>query len=275
MTMPEAFHIEEDDLIQYALGTLKEAQLGTMTAHISMCNTCRSELARIQVELACFAAVQPEEGELPADAKDRFMARLTSDAPAAESKLGQFRDKSRVYLAGKAVNNWFASPMPLRILSGLLAAACVFLAYDDLSHIHENRQLLPEMKRLANETAELDELRDFLRGNNTQQVTLHVKPVLQKEPEGHAVYSAATGKLVFTASNMAELPDGKAYELWVLPAGGGAPVPAGTFVPDRQGNGAVIFPNIPTNVQASGFGITVEDAKGAAKPTPPILLSGQ
>ena len=274
MTMPEAFHIEEDDLIQYALGTLKEAQLGTMTAHISMCNTCRSELARIQVELACFAAVQPEEGELPADAKDRFMARLTTGAPA-ESKLVQFREKSRVYLAGKAFQNWLESPMPLKILSGLLAAACVFLAYDDLSHIHENRQLLPAMKRLANETAELDELKDFLRGNNTQQVTLRVRPVVQKEPEGHAVYSAATGKLVFTASNMAELPDGKAYELWVLPAGGGAPVPAGTFVPDRQGNGAVIFPTIPTNVQAGGFGITVEDAKGSATPTPPILLSGQ
>ena len=76
--MPGAFHIEEDDLIQYALGTLKESQLGTFTAHISMCNTCRAELGRIQVELAGFAAAMPET-DVPAGARERFMAQLTID----------------------------------------------------------------------------------------------------------------------------------------------------------------------------------------------------
>ena len=257
MSMPRPFHIEEDELIQYALGTLKDAQLTTLTAHVSMCTECRTKLAAIQVELAAYASALPPEGELPSSARDRFLAKLTT-AAASESRLDQVREESRTGAATKSIKDWFATPMPLRILSGALAAAVVFLAYDDLSHIHENRQMIPEMRRLVKETAEYEDLKQFLQGNNTQEVTLHEKPLANKTPEGHAIYSSTTGRLVFTAANMPAPPAGKAYELWLLPASGAAPIPAGTFVPDRAGNGAVIFPNLPENTPAGGFGITVE-----------------
>jgi anti-sigma-K factor RskA len=74
---------------------------------------------------------------------------------------------------------------------------------------------------------------------------------------------------------MPDVPAGKAYELWILPASGSAPIAAGTFTPDRRGNGAVIFPQLPLDVQAGGFAITVEEAKGSDKPTSPVILSGQ
>jgi anti-sigma-K factor RskA len=273
MTMPEAFHISEEDLIQYALGTLKEGQLSQFTAHISHCNICRGELAQTQVELASFASVQPI-AELPAGARERFLNRLTSDT-VVDSKLVQMRNKSRVYIVGRSFQHWLETPMPLKVLSGLLAAALMFTIYDDLSHIHQIRQLQPERLRFERQAAELSDLKEFLRGANVQQVTLHEKPGLTKAPEGHVLYSAASGKLVFTASNMPAAPTGKAYELWVLPAAGGAPVPAGIFTPDLQGNAAVIFPEISSAVPASGFGVTVEDAAGSRAPTSAIILSGQ
>ena len=272
MTMREAFHIPEEDLIQYAMGTLKDAQLSQFTAHVSLCNVCRADLARIQVELASFSVVQPLE-ELPEGARDRFVSRLVSDSAPA-SKLTQMRNKNRVYIMVKSFQTWLETPVPFRILSGALAAALIFAAYDDVSHIHQIRQLLPEMKRFEVESAQFAELKDFLRGSNTQQVSLHDKPPLAKAPEGHAIYSASSGKLVFTASNMPTPPLGKAYELWLLPVSG-APIPAGTFTPNLQGSAAVIFPDIPRNVQANGFGVTVEDAAGAKAPTLPIILSGQ
>jgi len=273
MSMPETLHIEQDELIQYAMGTLKEAQLTTLTAHISMCNTCRGELGKIHLDLACYATVMPQE-QLPEGAQGRFMERLTSGS-AVESKFVQMRNKSRLYVISKSVHNWLGTPMPLKILCGALAAAVLLLGYDDLSHIHENRQLMPEMKRFEKETVELQELREFLQGSHLQTVTLRERPLQSKTPEGHALYSAVQGKLVFLASNMAAPPAGKAYELWVLPAGGGAPIAAGTFVPDHDGSGSIIFPSIPGNVPAAGFGITLEDAKGSPTPTSPILLSGQ
>ena len=271
--MPEAFHIDEDDLIQYALGSLKETQLGTLTAHISLCNQCRDALAKVQLDLAAFASVQPLS-DVPAGARDRFVAKLSSGA-AGESKLVQMRNKSRLYIVGKSFQHWLETPMPLKILSGALAAALLFVAYDDVSHIHQIRQFGPEMARLERQAADLAELKEFLRGSNAQQVTLHEKPSAAKAPEGHTLYSSTTGKLVFTVSNMPAVPAGKTYELWVIPAGKGTPIPAGTFKPDMQGNAAVIFPDIPANVQAAAFGVTIENDGGATAPTMPIVLSGQ
>ena len=273
MSMQDSLHIPEDDLIQYALGTLKETQLGNLTAHISMCNVCRGSLAKIQVELASYAAVQPQS-EIPAGARERFLARLSGDA-TADSKFTQMRNGSGLFVASKAVQSWFQTPVPLRIVSGLLAAALAFVAYDDLSHIHQIRELLPAMNRFERQNAELTELRSFLQGTHVQQVTLREKPLVNHTPEGHTIYSATQGKLVFTASNIAAPPNGKAYELWILPVGGGKPVPVGTFTPDLQGNAALIFPTIPKDVQASGFGVTIENAEGSETPTLPIVLSGQ
>jgi anti-sigma-K factor RskA len=273
MTTQDALHIQPDDLIQYALGNLKESQLGTMTAHISMCNVCRGELGKIQVELASFAAVQPET-ELPAGARERFMSKL-QQSPSAQSKFVQARDRNRFYIMTKSLQGWIESAVPVRILAGALAVAVIILAYDDLDHVHEVRQMVPALKRAERDTAQLAELKNFLHGSNIQQVTLHQKPNVDKVPEGHTLYSSTTGELVFTASNMQTPPEGKTYELWLLPAGGGKPIPAGTFVPDLQGNGAIVFPELAENVQAAGFGITVENEGGATTPTLPIILSGQ
>ena len=273
MSMQDSLHIPEDDLIQYALGTLKDTQLGNMTAHISMCNVCRAELAKIQVELASYAASQPQT-EVPAGARERFLARLSNDSAQA-SKLLQMRNDRPLSGAASSVLGWFQGPVPLRILSGALAAALAFVAYDDLSHVHQIRELVPAMNRFEKQNAELTELRNFLQGAHTQQVTLRPKPQVDRTPEGHTIYSATQGKLVFTASNMQAPPVGKTYELWILPASGAKPIPAGTFTPDLQGNAAIIFPSIPVDVQASGFGVTVEDAEGAQTPTMPIILSGQ
>jgi anti-sigma-K factor RskA len=92
-------------------------------------------------------------------------------------------------------------------------------------------------------------------------------------PSARAVYLASRGALVLQASNMQPLPENKTYELWVIPTSG-APVPAGLFRPDSTGSASVVLPAIPRGVQAKAFGITIENAGGAATPTAPIILSG-
>jgi hypothetical protein len=238
-----------------------------------MCGECRTALGQVQADCASYAAVQPME-ELPHGAKDRFLARLSSDT-APVSTFVKISNRSRTYIVSKAFRHWLESPAPMFILSGVLAAALLFVGYDDLSHIHQIRQMQPAVQRFEKASAQFDDLKQFLQGANAQQVTLHRSPLGDKEPEGHVLYSATTGRLVFTASNLPGPPPGKAYELWLLPAAGGAPIPAGVFSPDLQGSAAVVFPEIPPDVQASGFGVTVEDAAGSRAPTTPIYLSGQ
>lgn len=269
----QAFHLEEDDLIQYALGTLKETQLTQFTAHISLCNQCRTRVAQYQADLGVFAAVQPES-PIPSGARERFLNRLRAPA-TPETPLEKIRNKSRAYLVSKAFRHWMDTPAPLLILSGALAVVLAFVGYDDLSHIHQIRQMLPEINRFERDSARFEQLEDFLRGTNAQDATLHRNPNSTKEPEGHVLYSATSGRLVFTATNMPGPPPGKIYELWVLPAAGGTPIPAGTFTPDLQGSAALVFPQIPANIQASGFGVTVEEDGGSKTPTPPMYMSGQ
>ncbi|WP_263357534.1 anti-sigma factor [Acidicapsa ligni] len=272
MSMQDAVHIPEDDLIQYALGTLPEVQLGNLTAHISLCNQCRDELARIQVELASYATVIPQEA-VPAGARERFLKKLNTDT--TESKFTQMRNNNRMFIATKSLHEWLQTPMPLRILSGALAAALLFVAYDDVTHMRQIRQLMPAMARAESQNSELAELKEFLHGNGAQHVSLSPKPVAQKMPEGHVLYAAVSGKLVFTAANLLPIPAGKTYELWLIPANGTPPIPAGLFKPDLQGDAAVIFPSLPTQMQASAFGVTIENEGGATTPTAPIVLSGQ
>jgi anti-sigma-K factor RskA len=93
-------------------------------------------------------------------------------------------------------------------------------------------------------------------------------------PRARAVYLAARGALIFQASNLGPLPEHKAYELWVIPANGKAPIPAGLFWPDAAGSANLVLPKLPVGVPAKAFGVTIENAEGSPWPTTPIILAG-
>jgi len=109
---------------------------------------------------------------------------------------------------------------------------------------------------------------------DAMRVTL-VKTPSKTTPVGRASYVAGKGALLFTASNLDPLDPSKTYELWIIPADGSSPVPAGTFNPDMHGDAALIMPDIPKGIIAKAFGITVEDQGGSLKPTSPIVLQGE
>ena len=112
-----------------------------------------------------------------------------------------------------------------------------------------------------------------LSGPSAVKVSLTV-PKLQASPSARATYVQGTGTLLLQAGNMAPLPSGKVYELWLIPANGKSPIPAGTFRPDAQGNANLLIAKIQEAVPAKAFGITVEHAGGSTTPTLPILLAG-
>ena len=116
-------------------------------------------------------------------------------------------------------------------------------------------------------------LMETINDPSAQRVTL----TLSKQapvPQGKATYVPSKGALVFVANNMAPLEPFKVYELWIIPAGGSAPVAAGTFHPDAGGNASVIMPPLPQGVTAKAFGITVENEGGSQTPTMPIIMAG-
>jgi anti-sigma-K factor RskA len=119
----------------------------------------------------------------------------------------------------------------------------------------------------------LQKLMNTLSSPEAKQVTL-TETKRPSQPVGHAIYMERSGALIFMASNLRPMPQNKTYELWLIPANGKAPIPAGLFRPDASGDASVVMPTIPAGVKAKAFGVTVEDAQGSATPTLPIVMSG-
>jgi len=87
-----------------------------------------------------------------------------------------------------------------------------------------------------------------------------------------AYWSRSRG-MVFTASNLPQLPAGRVYQLWVLTAQP-APISAGLLKPDASGGVNVVFAtpaDIPTPV---AMAVTIEPDGGVPAPTGDKYLVG-
>lgn len=94
-------------------------------------------------------------------------------------------------------------------------------------------------------------------------------------PVGQVSWLANKGALVFIAGGLRPIPTEKAYELWLIPAQGKAPVPAGLFRPDRDNGATVVMPAVPAETQAKSFLVTIEPSHGSETPSLPIVMQGQ
>ncbi len=94
-------------------------------------------------------------------------------------------------------------------------------------------------------------------------------------PVGQVSWLASKGALVFVAGGLRPLPADKAYELWLIPAQGKAPIPAGLFRPDADHGATVVLPPLPAQTQAKSFLVTVEPGHGSETPSLPIVIEGQ
>lgn len=287
--MTPELHPDMDDLILFCLGTPAgapetqedAAAIERVRQHLQRCAECSVEVAQLSADFSLVAMSVPQVPP-PADAKQRLMqaAGISSSADAAKS--ASIRDFPKPVRAASGVRG-NAAVRPRRTNPGLIwggwVAALVLLFY--AVHVRDLKQNMEH--RLALETAQLNqtnaaaersrEVVEVLTSPESQRVTLvsaHARP----EPSGDAVYLKGRGALVFAASHLAPLPPNKTYELWVIPANGAAPLPAGTFQPDAQGMASVLLPHLPKGVEAKAFGVTMENAGGSTTPTLPILLAG-
>jgi hypothetical protein len=285
--MTPDLHPELDDLILFTLGrpsgtpASKEdaAAIERVRLHVQHCQECKSEAEQLRSDFALVAMALPQMPP-PAGAKERLIraAGVTLNTNKSAS-IKPFPKPLRDGSDGQSIAAVRARRTnPFLVWGGWVAAiACLVYA------IHVRDMNLNMEHRLEIETAQINqtnaaaarnrEVVEILTSPESQRVTLvsaHTLPV----PSGDAVYLRERGGLVFTASHMVPLPPNKTYQLWVIPANGTAPVPAGTFQPDAHGMASVLLPNLPKGIEAKAFGVTMEKAGGATTPTLPILLAG-
>jgi anti-sigma-K factor RskA len=281
-------HPDREDLALFGMQLLVGEEAAAISRHLEHCVACRSELARIYSDLAACALtvdLQPQ----PDAARDRLVAQVAREKkvvpgpvaiPAAPTQpaiaafgrsgsvfaIDEARPKRSAGLGLLAAAGW--------AIAAALAVAVTFL-YKDRTATHDAlASESGQVQRLNADAASAHLLLDALTDPKAIRVSLTAKPQPKTGPIGGITYNPGKGSLIFLASELEPLPAAKTYELWLIPADGGAPIPAATFHPDSQGNASVILPDLPRGIPAKAFGVTIEADGGAQTPTLPILMAG-
>jgi hypothetical protein len=277
-------HIEQEDLALYAMELLSEAESRPIDAHLEECAGCSDNVALIRGDLAALAMTTDMQSP-PAAARQRLMTQVSREKkiipidravhPEAGSPL-----VTRMLLNEPDLPTRTSSPRILPWVSWVGWAVAAGLTVSVVDLYRERDDLRFEVARQAGEVSSLSSdaekgktLIRALTDQDALRVTLTQTPT-KAAPQGRASYLPDKGSLIFTASNLEPLKPYKTYELWLIPANGSEPVPAGTFRPDARGNASLIMPEIPKGIIAKAFGVTIEDEGGSQQPTLPIILSG-
>jgi anti-sigma-K factor RskA len=283
-------HIQQDDLTLFAMQLLSADEATAIAEHVQQCAECRREVASIQGDLAAYA-LSVDLHSPPTLARERLMKQVArekkvvpiSHAVHTAPVEAPFRPSSTFLGSASSYHEEEEPPrrsFASRVLpwAGWAVAAGLAIA---AGGFYEERNALKttvasqsgQLASLTADAAAARQLLDTMNDAAATRVTLQ-KPLTAPVPQGRATYVADKGALIFTASNLDPLLPYKVYELWLIPADGRDPIPAGTFRPDEHGNANVIMPALPKGVPAKMFGVTVEDQGGSTTPTLPIILAG-
>lgn len=249
-----------EDLTLYALNELSGAELREMEEHLQTCPACRRELYAMRADLALLG-LSASGPQPPTRSKEHLMRAI-----AAEPRGVSAPDPSPA-----SQRNLWAILIPSFAALGLFLMALVL--------VRHNINLKDEVAELGNrnqdQIAQLDRMNhelELLTSPDAVHVSLNPDKA-PRQPSGTAIYSPSRKRMMFMASNLAPVPEGKAYELWIIPSSG-APIAAGVFKPDDRGNAIMMDHKMPEGVEAKAFAITIEKEEGSDKPTSPIMLMG-
>ncbi len=252
-----------DDLALYALGGLQGEERLVLEKHLAECDSCRRELEQLRGDMALMALAAAGPAP-PQRARQRLMNAIQQEprrVAEREPRRGWFGALGWAAAAVMVIVALVLGVQNQRLTHGLEAA---LLAQRDLQNDLAARQAELQQARTMVSTLTAPEA----------QVIQVAEPNAPPRPQGKAFYVKDRSSLIFIASNMPALPPQKAYELWLIPANGSAPIPAGVFKPDVRGNATVVNPQLPPGVEAKAFAITIEPAQGSTTPTMPIKMVG-
>jgi hypothetical protein len=258
-------HKTQEELASYAMQGLPVEESASIRTHLQGCVQCRAELSEVYGDLALLGLAVEQE-PMPAGARQRFLEKIAAP-PAAKRQATPV-----IPFAAKSTRRGAGFWIPW--------VAVAAMAIATISLFVQNRALNDELQdesrlvtNLAGQASRAQQVLEVLTAPSAQRVTL-TEGKTPAAPTARATYLPERGGLILLATNLKPLPEGKAYELWIIPASGTAPVPAGLFSPDAGGTATLVLPQLASGIRAKAFGVTVEKASGSDTPTSPIILSG-
>jgi len=249
-----------EDLALYAMGALDDQGCPDLQAHLATCGECWRELEALRADMALLAlsATGPQP---PQRARQRLTEAIAAEPQQTQPQTG--------LVVGRLRPRWLAlTPIAVALV---LAITSLGLLLEVQRLKDANAKLYQELKLARADRDHALEILAMLKDPEALQMTL-VPTSTPPQPQVKTIYVRDKGHVLLMASNLAEPPANKAYQLWLLPKGKGKPMPCGTFKTDWRGHTMKLYYMETAGVDAKGFAVTVEPEGGSESPTPPIVL---
>jgi anti-sigma-K factor RskA len=250
-----------EDLALYAMGALDDQACPELQAHLATCPECRHELEALRADMALLAlsAAGPQP---PQRSRQRLTEAIAAEPQETQPQTG--------LIVGRLRPRWL-SLMPVAVAL-VLAITSLGLLLEIQRLKDANAKLAQALKLAQADRDHAVEILAMLKDPEAQQMIL-VPTKTPPQPQVKTFYVRDKGHVLLMASNLAEPPANKAYQLWLLPKDEkGKPMPCGTFKTDWRGHTMKLYYMETAGVDAKGFAVTVEPESGSEIPTSPIVL---
>jgi hypothetical protein len=146
----------------------------------------------------------------------------------------------------------------------LAASASILLLINLRTKESELADARAQLARANVETQRVQDAISILNAPETKAVTF------APGPRGRVFVNPSRGVLLI-AGNLPRVPQGRTYELWVIPKGGN-PRPAGLFNSDPSGNAVYLSSGAVDLANTGAIAVSVEPEAGSPQPTTTPLL---
>ena len=265
----------------YALGALDAEDRRMFERHVAECEACTAEVRAFSEVAAALATAVPQVTP-PPEVRDRVVTAVRESAvmpPVGTSTVLPIRARERKspVRIHRSQMDWLAYAALLAVTVGLggyslslrarVADLEVRLA-DATSRTLLATRAMADAQRVALQTQSTV---DVLTAPDLARIDL-AGQATAPSARARALWSRERG-MVFTASNLPQLAEGRVYQVWVVTAD--ARISAGLIMPDESGRTTAVFatpPDIPPPVAVA---VTLEPAGGVPQPTGAFYLLGK
>jgi len=264
--MSSAHSDMKGDAAAYVLGTLDPEDRAAFVLHLAGCEECTAEVRALRGVTDVLARAVPQRTPRP-ELRLRVLASLPGKQTASASVPSRVTASSR---------NWLPLAATLALAIGTVVYATrLQTRVADLetrleraiAQASQADQAVADARRVS---SELQSAMGVLAAPDLVRIDLAGQPTAPTA-SARALWSRARG-MVFTASNLPPLPEGRVYQVWVVT--GQAPVSAGLLMPDPAGGGSTFFNTSPDIPPPTGVAVTLEPAGGLPAPTGQFYLVG-
>lgn len=243
-----------DDLLDYYNGCLEGEEKAAFENHLKECSACQAEWTEWQ-ELTAELPYLSEEAEPPLGMKERILSNVTADdVKVTETSKAETAIPTNINELNVTPAN---TRKPRSWMPGILAAGLLLSLGTNAYLYNENNK---------NEQVIQDQI------NKTFKTVQLASEETKSTGVASMVEENETMKLIVHTHNLSQVKGTETYQVWLIE--GDKKYRAGTFTPDENGNGAVVFPvTFPGEHDWDAVAISHEPTPNSKKPQGTIVMA--